>query len=64
MVSSSGGFLFLENAVLGRGSAGVECSINVCLKTSGEGRLGRRGGEEHSESRVVWKTFRNCLGFG
>ena len=41
MVSSREGFLLSENAALGRGNAGAECSINVCLNTSGDGLLGQ-----------------------
>ena len=43
MVSSRDGFLFSENAALGRGNAGVECSTIVVLKMSGGDRLGREG---------------------
>ena len=64
MVSSRDGFLFTENAALGCGNAGVECSFTDVLKTSGEDRLGRCGGEVYNESRVVWKIFRNCSGLG
>ena len=64
MVSSREGFLYSENAAFGQGNAGTECSIKVCLNTSEEGRLGQLGSEEYNESRVAWKTFRNCLGHG
>ena len=53
MVSSREGFLFSEKAVFGQGSAGVECSISICLNTSGEGHLGWLGGGEYNESGVV-----------
>ena len=33
--------------------------MRISLKTSGEGFLGRVGGGEYNESRVVWNTFRN-----
>ena len=64
MISLREGFLFSENADFGWGSAGVECLISVCLNTSGEGCLGQFGGGEYNDSRVVWKTFRNCSGLG
>ena len=63
-MSSRDGFLFTESAALGGGNAGVECSVIDVLKTSGEDRLGRRGGGVYKESRVVWKIFRNCSGLG
>ena len=40
MVSSRDGFLSSEDAAEGHGKAGVECSITVCLNTSGVVRLG------------------------
>ena len=52
-MSSRDGFLFTESAALGCGNAGVECSFTDVLKTSGEDRLGRRGGETCNELRVV-----------
>ena len=53
MVSSRDGFLFTKSAALGWGKAGVECSTATLLKTSGDDRLGRRGGEAYNELRVV-----------
>ena len=53
MVSSREGFLFSTKAAFGQGRAGAECSINVCLNTSGDGLFGLFGGGEYSESRVV-----------
>ena len=53
MVSSKDGFLLTENAALGGGKAGVECSVTIVLKTSGEDHLGRQGGGAYNESRVV-----------
>ena len=64
MVSLSEGFLFSEKVVFGQGRAGAECSLNVCLNTSGEGLLGLFGGGKYSESRIAWNTFRNCSGCG
>ena len=52
-MSSRDGFLLTASAALGCGIAGVECSSTDILKTSGEGRLGRRGGVVYNESRVV-----------
>ena len=63
-MSSRDGFLLTERAALGCGKAGVECSFTDVLKTSGEDRLGRHGGETYNESRVVWKMFKNCSGLG
>ena len=64
MVSLKEGFLLSETAAFSWGKAGAECSINVCLNTSGEGLSGLFGGGEYSESRVVWKMFKNCSGCG
>ena len=63
-MSSRDGFLLTESAALGCGIAGVECSFAGVPKTSGEDRLGHRGGVMYNESRVVWKIFRNCSGLG
>ena len=53
MVSSREGFLFSEKVAFGHGRAGAECSINICLNTSGEDLLDQFGGGEYKESRVA-----------
>ena len=51
-MSSRDRFLLTDNAAVGWGMAGVECSIIVVLKTSGEVHRGRRGGVVYNELRV------------